>query len=120
MKKFFNGKKGFPNFITQVSNDRFKGEFIIERYTKVSVAISLRDRIVINFENYPKRCIIIVAHLLIPKDMRLFLAYLLSFFKSLNNFLFVGAHKTISSAKRPPQQEFSPILTSYFLQHLNS
>jgi len=54
---------------------------------------------------------------LIPNYISLFLAHLLANF--FNNFLswdLVGAHNTMSSAKRPPQQRLSPIEMPYLLQ----
>jgi len=47
----------------------------------------------------------------------LFLVYLLANFNNLLSWDFVGAHNTISSAKRPPQQYLSPIEIPY-LSHL--
>ena len=64
--------------------------------------------------------ITIVAHLLIPKVIRLLLAQSDTVFKSLDNFLFDGAHNTISSAKRPPQYLLPSILTPNLLHFLNT
>jgi len=56
-----------------------------------------------------------VAHLLMPKVIRLHVAHLETFFKSLESFLLVGAQRTMSSTKRPPQQyEFTTFHTILF------
>ena len=57
-----------------------------------------------------------LAHLLIPNCISLFLAHLLANF---NNFLsldLVGAHNTMSPAKRPSQQRLSPTEIPYLSQ----
>jgi len=59
-----------------------------------------------------------MAHLLISNCISLFLAHLLANFNNFLSWDLVGAHKTISSAKRPPQQRFSPIEMPYLLQLL--
>ena len=48
--------------------------------------------------------ITVVTHLFIPNGMRFILAQVETFFKNLERYLFDGAQRTISSAKRPPQQ----------------
>jgi len=55
---------------------------------------------------------------LIPNCISLFLAYLLANFNNFLSWDFVGAHNSISYAKRPPQQRFSPIEMPYLLQLL--
>jgi hypothetical protein len=55
---------------------------------------------------------------LIPNCISLFLAHLLANFNNFLSWDLVGTHNTMSSAKRPPQQHFSPIEMPYLLQLL--
>jgi len=55
---------------------------------------------------------------LIPNCISLFLAHLQANFNNFISWDLVGAHNTMSSAKRPPQQRLSPIEIPYLSQLL--